>query len=223
MKLLITLRKSSDDSFRKEFNFTEYPVKLGRESDNEIILEDPRKIISRSHAKILNSDGLIQVIDLGSSNFTFLNGEKLFPNDEVALKTGDIIRIGEYELDVVLEQSKSEPSAPVFDDQKTMMFSSPFDEDVSKITEAISNLSEKYFYDESTLKSEMLRVSVMKSFDKLVQSDVNQILSEYFASKFLDQNIHILESRKILTGKYSSGGKTKNKIRSARYSYRFFI
>ena len=45
MKLLITLRKISDDSFKKEFAFTEFPVKLGRENYNEIILEDQRKII----------------------------------------------------------------------------------------------------------------------------------------------------------------------------------
>ena len=194
MKLLITLRKSSDNSFRKEFNFTEYPVKLGRESDNNIILEDPLKIISRSHAKIVNAEGLVQVSDLGSSNFTYLNGEKLFPNDEVALKTGDKIKIGDYELDVVLEQLKS---APVFDDQKTMMFASPFDEDISKISDAIAKLSEKYFYDESSLKSEMLRVSVMKGFDTMVSTDVNQILSEYFAGKFLDQNLHNLDKKEV--------------------------
>jgi type VI secretion system protein ImpI len=188
MKLLITLRKISDDSFKREFTFTEFPVKLGREIDNEIILEDQRKIISRSHAKIVDTDGLIQVKDLGSANFTYLNGERVFPNDENLLKTGDVIKIGEYEMDVVLELPKS-TSAPMFDDQKTMVFSSPFDADVAKISEDIAKLSEKYFYDESPLKSEMLRVSVMQGFERVVQSDVVQILSEYFATKFLDQNL----------------------------------
>jgi type VI secretion system protein ImpI len=188
MKLLISLRKISDDSFKKEFAFTEFPVKLGRESDNEIILEDQRKIISRSHAKIVDTDGLIQVKDLGSANFTYLNGERVFPNDENLLKTGDVIKIGEYEMDVVLELPKS-ATAPMFDDQKTMVFSSPFDADVAKISEDIAKLSEKYFYDESPLKSEMLRVSVMQGFERVVQSDVVQILSEYFATKFLDQNL----------------------------------
>jgi len=188
MKLIITLRKISDDSFKREFTFTEFPVKLGREIDNEIILEDQRKIISRSHAKIVDTDGLIQVKDLGSANFTYLNGERVFPNDENLLKTGDVIKIGEYEMDVVLELPRS-TSAPIFDDQKTMAFSSPFDGDVAKISEDIAKLSEKYFYDESPLKSEMLRVSVMQGFERVVQSDVVQILSEYFATKFLDQNL----------------------------------
>ena len=145
MKLLITLKKISDPSFIKKLEFTEYPVKLGRESDNEILLEDQRKIISRSHAKIINTEGLVQVLDLGSSNFTYLNGEKLFPNDEVALKTGDVIKIGDYEMDVVLEQVKT-MNAPNFDDQKTMIFSNPFLDDVAVISDSILKLSEKYFY-----------------------------------------------------------------------------
>ncbi|MDP2363124.1 MAG: FHA domain-containing protein, partial [Ignavibacteria bacterium] len=211
MKILITLRKISDNSFHKEFEFTEYPVKLGRESDNNVILEDPLKIISRSHAKIVNSDGLIQILDLGSSNFTYLNGDRLFSNNEAALKTGDIIKIGDYELDVVLEQLKS---VPVFDDQKTMMFASPFDEDVSKISDAISKLSEKYFYDESSLKSEMLRVSVMKGFDTMVSTDVNQILSEYFASKFLDQYLPNLNKKDVPSVKITQEEKPKAKAES---------
>jgi predicted component of type VI protein secretion system len=187
MKLLITLKKISDPSFIKKLEFTEYPVKLGRESDNEILLEDQRKIISRSHAKIINTEGLVQVLDLGSSNFTYLNGEKLFPNDEVALKTGDVIKIGDYEMDVVLEQVKT-MNAPNFDDQKTMIFSNPFLDDVAVISDSILKLSEKYFYDESPFKSEMLRMSVMQGLDNMMPNDVNQMLSEYFATKFLDQS-----------------------------------
>ena len=186
MKLLITLRKISDKSFHKEYEFTVFPVKLGRESDNEIILEDHRKIISRSHSRIVNNDGIIQILDLGSANFTYLNGTKLFPNDENNMKTGDVIKIGDYELEVVIEQLKS---APVFDDQRTMIFSSPFEEEVSKITEAMMKLSDKYLFDDSPLKSEMLRFSVMQSFESLGANDVNQILSEYFANKFLGQNL----------------------------------
>jgi len=190
MKLLITLRKTSDSSFNKKYEFTEFPVKLGRESDNEIILEDQRKIISRSHSKILNTDGLIQIIDLGSANFTYLNGERIFPNDEIALKNGDVVKIGDYEMDIVLEQTKNElSSAPSWDDQKTMIFSNPFVDEVQKISESVLKLSEKYFFDESPFKSEMLRMSVMQGLDGLLTNDVNKVLSEYFASKFLNMNL----------------------------------
>ncbi|MDY0081927.1 MAG: FHA domain-containing protein [Ignavibacteriaceae bacterium] len=187
MKLLITLRKASDNSFNRKFEFTQFPVKLGRESDNDIVLEDPRKVVSRSHARIIDTDGLAQIIDLGSANFTYLNSEKLFANDGNALKTGDVIKIGDYELDIVIEQIKIE-SAPPRDDQKTMIFSNPFVDEVQKISESILKLSEKYFYDESPLKSEMLRMSIMQGLDGLLTNDVNTVLSEYFASKFSGQS-----------------------------------
>ncbi|MEO8232829.1 MAG: FHA domain-containing protein [Ignavibacteriota bacterium] len=190
MKLKITLRKISDTSFDKKFEFTGFPVKLGRESDNEIILEDQRKIISRSHAKILDTEGIIQIIDLGSANFTYLNGERIFPNTENSLKSGDVIKIGDYEMDVVLEQVKT-ISTPNFDDQKTMFFSNPFLEDVALVSDSILNLSEKYFYDASPLKGEMLRMSIMQGLEKMVPGDVNKVLSEYFAAKFLDHNLSI--------------------------------
>lgn len=183
MKLVITLRKTSDNSFNRKFEFTQFPVKLGREADNDIVLEDQRKVVSRNHAKIIDADGLTQIVDLGSANFTYLNGNKLFPNDENALKTGDLIKIGDYELDVVLEQIMVE-SAPQWDDQKTMIFSNPFVDEVQKISDSILKLSEKYFYDESPLKGEMLRMSIMQGLDGLLSNDVNKVLSEYFASKF---------------------------------------
>lgn len=188
MKLVITLRKTSDNSFNRKFEFTQFPVKLGREADNDIVLEDQRKVVSRNHAKIIDADGLTQIVDLGSANFTYLNGNKLFPNDENALKTGDLIKIGDYELDVVLEQIMVE-NAPQWDDQKTMIFSNPFVDEVQKISDSILKLSEKYFYDESPLKGEMLRMSIMQGLDGLLSNDVNKVLSEYFASKFLDQNL----------------------------------
>ncbi|HMN18369.1 MAG TPA: FHA domain-containing protein [Ignavibacteriaceae bacterium] len=188
MKLVITLRKTSDNSFNRKFEFTQFPIKLGREADNDIVLEDQRKVVSRNHAKIIDTDGLTQIVDLGSANFTYLNGNKLFPNDENALKTGDLIKIGDYELDVVLEQIMVE-NAPQWDDQKTMIFSNPFVDEVQKISDSILKLSEKYFYDESPLKGEMLRMSIMQGLDGLLSNDVNKVLSEYFASKFLDQNL----------------------------------
>lgn len=188
MKLVITLRKTSDNSFNRKFEFTQFPIKLGREADNDIVLEDQQKVVSRNHAKIIDTDGLTQIVDLGSANFTYLNGNKLFPNDENALKTGDLIKIGDYELDVVLEQIMVE-NAPQWDDQKTMIFSNPFVDEVQKISDSILKLSEKYFYDESPLKGEMLRMSIMQGLDGLLSNDVNKVLSEYFASKFLDQNL----------------------------------
>ncbi len=188
MKLLLTVKKITDNSFIQELKFSDFPVKLGRESDNEVILEDPRKIVSRSHARIVNESGQIQIIDLGSANFTYLNNERIFPNDAVQLKTGDFVKIGDYEIEIVIEQ---EAKIPSFDGEKTMVFSSPFESEVANLTDSIMKLSGKYLFDDSPLKSEMLRFSIVQSFERIGADDVSRILSEYFATKFLDQDISL--------------------------------
>ena len=73
MKLKITVTKKSDSSYFEHLEFEKFPVVIGREDKNEIVLPDIRKVISRAHAKMIESDGLIQLIDLGSANFTYLN------------------------------------------------------------------------------------------------------------------------------------------------------
>ena len=94
LKLFIT--NQSEASFSKELEFNRFPVSLGREESNDVILPDPLKIVSRKHAKIIDTEGILQLIDLESANFTFLNEQKLEPNDENPLKSGDNIKIGEY-------------------------------------------------------------------------------------------------------------------------------
>lgn len=188
MKLLLKIKKNTDSSFLKEFTFSDFPVKIGRETDNDVILEDPRKVVSRSHARIIDNNGQIEILDLGSANFTYLNNERIFPNEAIQLKTGDIVKIGDYEIDIemVIEQKAQVPS---FDGEKTMVFSSPFESEVANVTDSIMKLSGKYLFDDSPLKGEMLRFSIMQSFSRIGADDVSRILSEYFANKFLDQDI----------------------------------
>jgi Zn-dependent protease with chaperone function len=63
---------------------------IGRSPSNNIILED--SMVSRQHAQLIVSDnGQIIIKDLGSSNGTFVNGNKI---SETFLKTGDIVKCG---------------------------------------------------------------------------------------------------------------------------------
>lgn len=75
-----------------------YKVKLdtriGRERDNDIVLIDPR--ISRYHTRISLEDGQWMVADLGSSNYTYLNGTPI--SEPMALHPGDLISLGTTEL-----------------------------------------------------------------------------------------------------------------------------
>lgn len=60
--------------------------------DVEIELDDG---VSRRHAEIRRHDGQYVITDVGSTNGTLLNGEKLAPNEEIPLHSGDRIHLGE--------------------------------------------------------------------------------------------------------------------------------
>jgi hypothetical protein len=52
------------------------------------------KGVSRRHAIIVRRDGALNLIDQGSYNGTFLNGQKLVPQQPRILRDGDDIRLG---------------------------------------------------------------------------------------------------------------------------------
>jgi pSer/pThr/pTyr-binding forkhead associated (FHA) protein len=193
LKLIIT--NQSDASFTKELDFSRFPVSLGREDNNDVSLPDPLKIVSRKHAKIIDTEGILQLIDLGSANFTYLNEQRIEPNEENPLKSGDKIKIGEYELDVQLIVTKEQRKAVPTDDQKTMVFSSPYREEISLIAENLKIIAEKYSFDNSNMKSEALKFSILQGLGRIEKNDVNKIITEFFVENFLDKDFHLLDKR----------------------------
>ena len=184
MKLKITVTKKTDSAYSEHLEFEKFPVVLGREDKNEVVLPDIKKVISRTHAKIIESDGLLQLVDLGSANYTYLNEDKILPSEQYAIKSGDKIRIGEYEMAV---EMIFERDTRTFDDQKTMIFASPFADEIESFAEEFKKLSSKYLFDDSPSKGEMLRFSIMQSLGSLDNNEAAKIISEFFASKFLNQ------------------------------------
>lgn len=57
--------------------------------------------VSRVHAKLKVRGGVCYIADLGSTNCTYVNGTKLDPNQEVALKKGDKITISDEEFEMI--------------------------------------------------------------------------------------------------------------------------
>lgn len=76
----------------------EYQIKdgdnsIGRRPANSISVPDP--FISGSHATIAATDGKFVLTDIGSTNGTFVNGEKLNPNEPKELSDGDEVKFAE--------------------------------------------------------------------------------------------------------------------------------
>src|SRR5690606_24137071 len=64
-------------------------VRIGRETDNDLVLTD--LLVSRYHARIDTTGYGYQLVDLGSSNKTFVNG---VPVTTAPLRDGDLVTIG---------------------------------------------------------------------------------------------------------------------------------
>jgi type VI secretion system FHA domain protein len=82
---------------------------IGRSTSNHLVLEDPGKTVSRTHASIVYRDGHFHLSDMGS-NPSMVNERVLGIGKDEPLSNGDRIRIGDYVLDVLIDQE--EASAP---------------------------------------------------------------------------------------------------------------
>lgn len=79
------------------------PVVVGRSSDLDMVLVE--EMVSRRHARIELSSGVVRVEDLGSTNGTFVNGERVAQG---TLAEGDRLLIGTSILKlVILEDQQS--------------------------------------------------------------------------------------------------------------------
>src|ERR1700721_2368547 len=83
---------------------------IGRASDNEGILPDPERYLSGKHARVDFRSGTYVLVDT-SSNGTYVNGAQvpLGKYHDYPLKDGDYVRLGEYELLVVITQTTHFP------------------------------------------------------------------------------------------------------------------
>ena len=93
---------------------TEYPLEkteliLGRDMSNDLVVNDPE--VSRRHARLVLEGANYRLEDLGSTNGTFIRGQRLAA--PVMLRPGEIITLGEkvvlrYEVTMT-----SDPNATV--------------------------------------------------------------------------------------------------------------
>jgi type VI secretion system FHA domain protein len=83
---------------------------IGRQDQSDLVLEDPERVISRTHARIDFRDDAYFITRLGS-NAVELNGSPLAADAAEPLSSGDRVSIGEYCL---LADLKVDSEVPVF-------------------------------------------------------------------------------------------------------------
>src|SRR5712692_997138 len=83
---------------------------IGRSSRNDICISDP--FASRLHAEIRRENDQVMLVDNGSANGTFVNGQRV--TGLLPLHIGDIIRIGETEIEYTFGEQDMLSGATVF-------------------------------------------------------------------------------------------------------------
>jgi pSer/pThr/pTyr-binding forkhead associated (FHA) protein len=81
-------------------------LNIGRDSSNEIPVNDAE--VSRRHARLTFQGGKFVLEDMGSTNGTFVNGQRL--TGPRVLKSGEVISLGE-QIVFVYEAVDSDPGA----------------------------------------------------------------------------------------------------------------
>ncbi|WP_299153932.1 type VI secretion system-associated FHA domain protein TagH [uncultured Tateyamaria sp.] len=90
---------------------------IGRGNENDLVLPDPNRELSKRHCAIEDHNGNVIVVDF-STNGTFLNYGKLaLGSTPTPLNDGDILSVGPYEILVTIASDATEDviAAPVAD------------------------------------------------------------------------------------------------------------
>lgn len=89
----------------QRLNFEGDQFAIGREEDNDLVLD--RVNVSKHHLRLRRREGEVQVLDLESTNGTYLNGRKL--TEPSSVRRSDRIYVGDY---IVMLEGDDEAIAP---------------------------------------------------------------------------------------------------------------
>ncbi|MCA9710881.1 MAG: FHA domain-containing protein, partial [Myxococcales bacterium] len=90
----------------QRFDFDGDKFAVGREDDNDLVLD--RVNISKYHLRFRRHQGRVEVMDLGSTNGTYVNGRKV--DEPRAVRRSDRIYVGDY---ILMLEGDEEAIAPV--------------------------------------------------------------------------------------------------------------
>jgi len=83
------------DNVQRAIELTARGLTIGRGQQNDVVLEDRDRTISRFHAEVRPEAGGYVLVDLNSQNGTWVEADRV---ERVELRPGRPVRIGPYRL-----------------------------------------------------------------------------------------------------------------------------
>lgn len=114
---MLTVTVSEKGGQQSTFDFSKPEITIGRMKGNDIVL--PKGNVSKRHSRIIVANQDFSIVDLGSTNGTYVNGRKI--SGEQPISDSDKIYIGDFILQVEAPEeaqgvsSGSLPPAPPVD------------------------------------------------------------------------------------------------------------
>jgi type VI secretion system FHA domain protein len=101
-------------------------ISIGRGEECTLVLEDPKKHVSRVHVELEERDeNSFRLTVVSKVNPVFINGKRHPPGSQLDLNAGDRFELGEYELELLAPPSAARAAAPVPDVEETTQPNSP--------------------------------------------------------------------------------------------------
>ena len=180
MPVKLVVRSVVDPAYTRELVYAAARITIGRGSDNLLVLPDERRILSKEHAELQVHGDRVDVVDLGSKNFTYLNDDRLVGHEPRAVARGDVLRLGNYELEVLLEAEVVEPVAPQ-DDNQTVFEFNPFWEQAAQLQEWLRDVRQVYAREMPGRRREAL---LCEALADALEAEVDEEVAEVIAAVF---------------------------------------
>src|SRR3990172_7609514 len=102
------LRIQMPDGSLRQFPILTSTVSIGRAPENDLVLDDVT--VSRQHARLTLEQGHLYLEDLGSSNGTFWENQRLSPGQRVEFDSGQSLEFGQVKA--VFQRFGAAPARP---------------------------------------------------------------------------------------------------------------
>jgi len=106
MGITLNIKEKGEDAVRKSFQ--KDSILIGRVDGNDVVLA--RGNVSKQHTKIVQKDGKFIVLDMKSTNGTFVNGKRITAPQ--VIRASDKVYVGDFVITLVVEAASRDEAKP---------------------------------------------------------------------------------------------------------------
>ena len=101
-------------------------ITIGRGDECTLVLEDPKKHVSRIHVELEEkTEGVYRMTVVSKVNPVFINGKRQVPGSQLELRAGDRFELGEYELELLASPGSARTVFPTSEVEETTRPNNP--------------------------------------------------------------------------------------------------